>query len=102
MPTGMKFDKEKLRWDLLDLKAIEGIVKVLTYGAKKYAPHNWKKVKNGEDRYYAALMRHLTVYRDGEKMDESGLTHLEHVGCNIMFLLYFENKGGKNGKKSKD
>lgn len=93
MENGMKFDKDKLMWDLLPIECAEEVVKVLTYGAKKYAPHNWQRVENAKERYYAALLRHLAAWRKGEKVDpESGLDHLSHVACNVCFLIYFDEK----------
>ena len=89
---GMKFDEDKLRWDLLPYDAVEKIVEIITHGAKKYAPENWKKVD--EQRYIGALMRHLVAYISGEDYDkDSGFSHLSHVGCNVLFLIWlFENK----------
>lgn len=86
-----KFDAGKPMWDLLDLKVIERIVEVLTYGAHKYAPNGWRSVPDADKRYHAALMRHLAAYQSGEYFDEeTGLTHLAHAACNIYFLLAFE------------
>ena len=82
----MKFDSEKLRYELIPTSATEGLAKVLTYGARKYKPNNWKK---GElERYVGAAMRHLEAWRSGEKLDsESGLPHLEHLLTNVAFLI---------------
>lgn len=88
---GLKFDNDKLRWDLLPIDCVEDVVKILTFGAKKYSANNWQNVEDGENRYYAALMRHLAASRMGEKTDpESGLSHLSHAMCNIVFLLWLE------------
>ena len=85
---GMKFDSEKPRWDLLPFESLTAIVLVLTYGAKKYAPENWRKVNDWRDRYFAALLRHLVAWKQGEKIDpESNLPHLAHAGCCLLFLL---------------
>ena len=43
---GMKFDTGKPRWSLLPWNQVEQIVEILTFGAKKYADNNWKKVEN--------------------------------------------------------
>ena len=84
---GMKFDGGKLSWDLLPYDAIEKVVEILTYGAKKYKPNNWQKVE--VERYNAALMRHFTAHMKGEDYDEeSGLLHLSHLCCNAVFLLW--------------
>ena len=86
---GIKYDTDKLRWDLLPIECIEDCVKILTFGAGKYGPDNWKTLDNFEDRYYAALMRHLTSWRKGERVDdESGLPSMAHVLCNVVFLLW--------------
>ena len=85
----MKFDNGKLRYGLIPPQATKALAEVLTYGAKKYKPDNWKQ---GEpDRYMDALYRHLEAYRSGELVDsESGLSHLSHAITNIAFLIYFE------------
>lgn len=84
--AGVKFDGEKPRMDLLDPLALEGLAKVLTFGAQKYAAHNWRKgIAN--TRLIAAMLRHLFAIMRGEDLDpESGLPHIDHVGCCWMFL----------------
>lgn len=94
--VGKKNDLGKLRFDLVDADFEEQLAKVITYGANKYAPDNWKKVEDPVNRYYAALRRHLAAWRKGEKVDpESGLNHLAHVAANVMFLMHFECPGDK-------
>ncbi len=89
-PTeGTKHDQNKLRMDLIDAKAMEGLAAVLTFGAQKYAAHNWR---NGisYSRVLAALLRHVSAIQRGEYVDpESGLPHIDHVGCCWMFLSNF-------------
>lgn len=82
-----KFDGEKPRMDLLDRYAIEQLAAVLTFGARKYAAHNWR---NGLEysRLVAAALRHIHAFNDGEDLDpESGLPHAAHAMCCLMFLL---------------
>ena len=94
--SGRKMDQEKTRLDLIPAWTLEALGRVLTYGAKKYAPDNWKRMENGNDRYYAALLRHLTAWRGGEVEDpESKLPHLWHVLCNVVFLIYFSGDAPK-------
>jgi hypothetical protein len=87
---GMKNDKEKLRWDLLPISEVEEVVSVLTHGAKKYADNNWQVVvKDNPDRYFAACMRHIVAYREGEREDpDSGLLHLAHAICCLLFIMW--------------
>lgn len=83
---GIKHDSSKPKMDLLDWDALEGLAKVLTFGANKYAAHNWR---GGIDnsRLIASLLRHLAAIQRGEDIDpESGLPHIDHIGCNWMFL----------------
>jgi hypothetical protein len=90
---GRKYDSGKRRWDLLPYKSIGCVVDVLTYGAKKYDPNNWQKVPDAKNRYFAAAMRHITAWWEGEKFDpESGIHHLGHAMCNLIFLMWFDLK----------
>jgi hypothetical protein len=93
---GAKFDNGKDRWDLFPFGAARQIVRVLTYGAMKYAPNNWQLVQNARERYFAAAQRHLVAWHAGEVIDpESRLPHLAHAACCLLFLLWFER--GEHG-----
>jgi hypothetical protein len=84
---GRKFDGGKLEYGLLPPKALEVVVEVLTFGAKKYARDNWKHVPDAKRRYFDALQRHLWAWKQGEQIDtESGIHHLGHAMCCLMFL----------------
>lgn len=86
--TGIKNDQQKPRMDLIDPSFQRVLASVLTHGAEKYAAHNWR---NGIDasRLYGALQRHLNAFWDGEDIDpESGLHHLGHAACELMFLYW--------------
>ena len=86
----LKFDQDKLPLNLLSTEALNQTAAVLKFGAQKYAEHNWRKGFTWS-RPLAAAMRHLTAFNDGEDKDpESGLSHLAHAACCIMFLLEFE------------
>lgn len=94
-----KFDGGKIMFDLLPFAEVEDVARVLTYGAKKYEKDGWKKVPDGLDRYFAALMRHLTAYKLGQEIDEeSGLTHLSHACTNLMFIMYLEKNRTRDKK----
>lgn len=90
-PDGRKDDQDKPRPSLLPVKPLMAIVDVLTFGVRKYAKDNWQIVENAEERYEDAMLRHIHAWQAGEKNDtESGLHHLAHAGCCILFLLHFE------------
>ena len=86
LASGVKHDQEKLRVDLLDPLALEGLAAVLTFGAKKYAAHNWRGGIS-YSRLIGAALRHTFAILRGEDRDpESGLPHVDHLGCCWMFL----------------
>ena len=88
---GVKFDKDKPKWNLLPWSEVEDVVKVLTFGAKKYAPDNWKFVDDADNRYMDAAMRHLVAYQQGEGYDpESGEHHVAHAMCCLLFMLWHD------------
>lgn len=92
-PTN-KYDNGKPRLDLVPPAIIEAVGEIRTYGNKKYGDsESWHTVEPA--RYRAALMRHLCAYlRDPKSKDEeSGLSHLAHMSCNIAFLLELEKEG---------
>ena len=86
---GLKLDDGKLRYDLLPFSVIDELVNILTFGAAKYGDNNWQNVEGFDRRYFAAAMRHLSAYAQGEIFDkESGELHLSHALTNIMFLIW--------------
>lgn len=89
--VAVKFDSGKTDWSLMPFEAVEEINKVLEFGAKKYAAHNWTQGDGFRyTRVLNSLFRHLFAWSRGEDKDpESGLSHLAHAGCNIIFLLYY-------------
>jgi hypothetical protein len=92
---GLKYDNDKPMWNLLPMASVEEVVKVLTYGAKKYSADNWRKVDS--ERYFAAFMRHIAAWRKGETHDvESGLHHLAHAITNLLFAMEHEREDNEN------
>jgi hypothetical protein len=99
---GMKFDQEKARMGLLPPRALRLVSEVLTFGAKKYLPNNWKYVENGPERYLDAALRHITSYMTGEKNDpETGLPHMAHALCCLMFIADLEAEAEETADKNK-
>ena len=92
LKEGTKYDSGKPRMDLLDSYAMIQLAEVLTFGAKKYAAHNWRKGIN-KSRLIAALLRHTFAYLGGQDKDEeTGLSHIAHAMCCCMFLLGLESR----------
>jgi hypothetical protein len=86
--TAKKFDAGKLRWTLLPFEVLAIVVQVLMFGASKYGDLNWQNGL-GIKRLMDAALRHQTAFLGGEDMDpESGLSHLAHAICCLMFALW--------------
>ena len=92
-PEGRKDDTDKDPWDLLPWDAVRAVVRVLNFGARKYGPRNWERGMKWS-RCFSALMRHMTAWWEGEHKDpETGMSHLWHAGCCILFLIAYEIRG---------
>ena len=89
--TAVKHDDNKPDWSLVPFESLEGMVKVLEFGAKKYAGWNWT---NGGGFSYTRVLRsclrHIFAYMRGEDNDpESGLSHIHHAMCNLLFISHY-------------
>lgn len=93
-----KFDQDKPNWSLVPFEALEDMVRVLEFGAKKYneggtsrEQWNWAKGKGlGIPRVLAACLRHIFARMRGEINDpESGLPHLGHALCCLLFASFY-------------
>lgn len=86
MEKGLRYNEGKLRYDLLHPVAQEGLAKVLTIGANKYAHRNWEKGMEWTT-VLASLKRHLAAFERGEDFDEeSGELHINHIQANAHFI----------------
>ena len=83
--------------NLLPPKAIVEVAKVLTFGAEKYDAENWRKLDDLQNRYTAGALRHIFAHMDGEKLDpETGLSHMAHALCCLLFKLEIELEDGES------
>lgn len=86
--AGRKEDDGKLRYHVMPDAAEHEVIEVLNFGADKYGEHNWKNVKPLNTRYYNAMRRHVSAFRQGERVDpDSGKHHLAHAVCCLLFML---------------
>ena len=97
---GLKFDQNKLPYELLAPEFLDATVGILQFGAKKYGARNWERGMNWS-RPFGALMRHMWAWWRGEDTDrETGASHLHHAACCLMFLIaYEERKTGKDNRR---
>lgn len=87
----VKADAGKPDWSLVPFEALEGMVNVLEFGAKKYSRNNWQTGGGFRwTRVLASCLRHIFAFMRGEDVDpESGLSHISHAQCNLLFLAYY-------------
>jgi hypothetical protein len=99
---GMRFNKGKLRYDLLPPESIEELVKVYTMGAEKYADRNWEKGISVMG-CFASIMRHSFAWLRGQTKDpESGLHHMGHVMWNAAAIVTFYYRKMEDDRVVKD
>lgn len=57
-------------------------------GAAKYGAYNWRSTNIAASVYYAAALRHLVAWWDGEQnAKDSGLPHLAHALASIALIV---------------
>ena len=87
----VKADTDKPDWSLVPFEALEGMVRVLEHGAEKYSRNNWQT--NGGfkwTRLVSSTLRHLFAWARGQDLDpDSGLNHIYHCQCNLLFLSMY-------------
>lgn len=66
--------------------ALTDAARVMMVGAKKYNPANWRTVRPSR-RYIDAMLRHLFAATTDRHDDETGLPHIAHALCCVLFLL---------------
>lgn len=89
-PTeGRKFDAGKADWTLIPWDGLDAVRRVLEFGAKKYAPENWRHVPDSTARYTKAALRHMftAITQPGSVDEETGESHWAHAVCCGLFIL---------------
>ena len=89
-----KADNGKPTFELLPFELLAETNKVLQHGKMRYGLNNWRKTDGFKmSRCFNALLRHIFAFWRGEDNDpETGLSHLSHAMCNLIFLMYhFQN-----------
>lgn len=98
-----KADNGKVHYTYVPPALLDGCVRVREYGTRKYSdPLNWRKVE--PQRYWEATLRHARAAWDDytKKDEESGLMHIEHMVCNLAFLLQFIQEDIERSEREMD
>ncbi len=90
--VGTKNDQDKLPWHLMPWDALEEVVWILEFGARKYGERNWEKGMDWHRLARAGIGHFIDWFRrkDGGFDPETGRSHLAHAICCGLFLLAFE------------
>jgi hypothetical protein len=92
---GVKNDAGKARLGLVFKTLLDATSEARAEGLGKYGPDAWQRVEDW--RWEDALLRHMFAHIEGEVFDkQSGLPHLSHVACNLMFLVENQRKGRRD------
>lgn len=102
--SAVKFDDGKVDWSLVPFEALEGMAQVLEFGAKKYDRWNWTTGGGFKwTRILGSCLRHIFAFMRGEDNDpESGLSHISHAQCNLLFLAYYIRNKDKMNKDDRN
>jgi Domain of unknown function (DUF5664) len=99
---GIKTDEGKTKWQLVPWDALKETANVMTVCAApigKYPERNWEKGLH-YSRLFRAAIEHLTTWFNGEEKDpETGLSHLAHAACCVLFLLAYTLRAKLSGSK---
>jgi hypothetical protein len=94
-PGGARRSDRKPRFDLIPFEFLASVAEVLTRGARKYGPYNWKR---GHKYFFLDAWNHAFVhlqkFKEGDKRED----HLAHLACNVAFMVW----AVKNGVMSRD
>jgi len=95
----LRFDANKLRYELLPADGLEELVKVYTEGARKYEDNNWTKGM-AWSRVFGSLLRHAWAFWKGEIHDpETGCHHMAMAAWNCIALCVYDlRKAGEDNR----
>ncbi len=98
---GRKDDSTKPTWRLLYtfIPELNGVARVLEFGAKKYAPENWKLVPDAFNRYGEAGRRHLMDSLAGEEIDGGDKGSGEYHELSVIVCMLFRLAARRMGLK---
>ncbi|MGV8961954.1 MAG: dATP/dGTP diphosphohydrolase domain-containing protein [Candidatus Saccharimonadaceae bacterium] len=90
--AALRYNEGKPKWSLVHFGSLVPMIRVLEFGAHKYAPFNWQKPMDTRE-ILESMQRHLAALIDGELYDEeSGESHMGHIQANAMFYNYHKKR----------
>jgi hypothetical protein len=98
---GLRYNKGKLRMELIPVEWTWALAAILTKGAEKYAARNWEKGLSDADTI-GCLKRHIAKWEAGESYDvgvdpqgrpNTGCHHMAIAAWNCLVLMTQELRG---------
>lgn len=90
----LKAKEDNRQWDLLPFGPLEEVVKVLEFGSVKHGAWSWRDRPTSYAERFGSVMRHLLKWWRGQDIDpQSGLPHLAHAACQLLFLIGYIQDG---------
>jgi len=89
-PSGAKRTDRKPRFDLIPFEFLEAVAEVLTRGAARYGPYNWKR---GEKDFFFDAWNHAFVHLRKFKEGDRSEDHPAHLACNVAFMVWAVKSG---------
>ena len=81
------------RWSLLLWVQLAAVVGVLEHWERKSPAGGWQRAPGARTRYFDEALQRLVAWHSGERADaESGLSHLAHAICCLLFLAWFDDQ----------
>jgi hypothetical protein len=91
---GLRYNAGKAPMEYIPLHLLADTARVLylvtTRPENSYPPFNWARGMQWL-KPYACLIRHMFAWYRGQDRDpDTGLPHLAHAMCNLLFLIHYE------------
>ena len=94
------FGDKKIPLHLAPMSAMHAMAEGFADGAKKYGPFNWREKMVSSTVYYAAALRHLAAWFDGEEIaEDSGMPHLSHALACLAIIVDAASIGKLNDNR---
>ena len=87
---GTKRTDRKPRFDLIPFEFLESVAQVLSSGAVKYGPYNWKR---GQKDFFLDAWNHAFTHLEKFKEGDASEDHLAHLACNVAFMIWAVKNG---------
>jgi len=84
-PDSAPRSDRKPRFDLIPLEFLESVAELLTRGAARYGPYNWKR---GRKDFFLDAWNHAFVHLQKFKEGDRSEDHLGHLACNVAFMVW--------------